>query len=301
MARTLSTIYNSIKAKCSEYREMDEIANSSKFSVSNAIFYIVSSAIYTFEVLMDTFQVDLAKEINKHINGTLEYYKYMLKKYQHGDKLVVSEDFTSFYYAEEKPDLQIVKGVMIDAKPEPGFGDLKLDVRVATKDENGILCKVGEEELGGISTYMNQIAFAGMRFNVTSRSGDALIPKMTIYYDGKITADEMWAAIEETLNEFCLSTSFTGRFYVQRIIDALLNVDNVVDVTCDTTDDDNMDSGIFFVTYDENDNVVVDEYGKPKLTKAGRSVVPVSGYITPPKSDGTLPSWKETVKLSLEI
>lgn len=302
MARTLSTIYNSIKSKCSEYRELDEVANSSKFSLSNTIFYIVSSAIYTFEVLMDTFQVDLAKEINKHVNGTLAYYQYMLKKYQSGDRLVVSDDFINFQYAEENVEKQIVKGAKIDEVTDPGYNDKRLEVQVATESD-GVLCKIGEDELVNISSYMNQIAFAGTRFNITSRSGDVLIPKMTVYYDGKITPEDMWAAVEETLKEFCVSTSFTGRFYIQRIVDALLNVEHVMDIHCDITDDDNMSSGIFFATYDEDDQIVLNEYGKPKIAKAERSVVPVSGYIVPPKADGSdsLPAWKETIKLSIEI
>ena len=77
MARTLSTIYNSIRTKASEFKELDGIANSSKFSISNAMFYIVASAVYTFETLLDVFQVDLAKSINAHINGTVQYYQYM--------------------------------------------------------------------------------------------------------------------------------------------------------------------------------------------------------------------------------
>lgn len=299
MARTLSTIYNSIRTKASEFKELDGIANSSKFSISNAMFYIVASAVYTFETLLDVFQVDLAKSINAHINGTVQYYQYMLKKYQHGDELVVADDFSSFYYESENPDLQIVSGVIIEEVSTPGYFDKKLFIRVASM-EDGLYKKIGNDILESIGYYMNQIVFAGTRFNIVSLNGDIIIPKMIVYYYDKLPVNEARQRVDQTLNNFCMEVSFTGKFYIQRLIDAILNTSGIVDVKCDIVDEENFESGVFFAQYNEDGTLVADESGNPLITKASRFMNPISGYIcqsTGKDAEKSIPLWKDTVIL----
>ena len=299
MARTLSTIYNSIRTKASEFKELDGIANSSKFSISNAMFYVVASAIYTFETLLDVFQVDLAKSINTHINGTVQYYQYMLKKYQHGDELVVADDFSAFYYENENPDLQVVSGVIVEEVSTPGYFDKKLFIKVASM-ENGLYKKIDNSVLESIGYYMNQIVFAGTRFSIASFNGDIVIPKMIVYYYDKLPVEEVRKRVDQALNDFCMEVSFTGKFYIQRLIDAVLNTSGIVDVKCDIVDEENFESGVFFAQYNEDGTLVVDEDGNPLITKANRFVNPVSGYIcqsTGKDAEKLIPLWKDTVIL----
>lgn len=298
MARTLTEIYTVAKQCRDKYLELTEFQNDSKMSILDAFTWVTSSCIWTFENILDVFKIDLAKGLQNRINGTPAYFANALLKYQSGDDLVVAEDGASFSYATIDESKRVVSKVSYSEVEEVGFHDKLLIFKIAT-GEPGTYARVEEEELLAIRDYLSKILFAGQHAKVVSRNGDVLIPRVTVYYDGAISEDELYTNIENSLNDFIANMSFDGMLYAQKIIDCIQNAEHVTDVEVDRTGTDQQ--GIFIAMYDDDNNLIEVEGSAEQ--RIGRYVIPNSGYIKQSTRTGkeeNLQTWREVITLKLE-
>ena len=90
------------------------------------------------------------------------------------------------------------------------FFDKDLILKIAT-GEPGMYSQVSPEVLTAVRAYMQKIAFAGTHMTIVSRKGDILIPKVVVYYDGGITEDEMYNAVEAALNSYIANRNLMVR------------------------------------------------------------------------------------------
>ncbi len=278
MARTLSEIYKEAVDKRNEYLQLTEFKNDSKMSILDAFTWVVSACIWTFENILDVFQTDIAVDIQNRINGTPSYYASALLKYQSGDELQMSDDGTSFSYPTLDETKRVITKVSYSEVQEQGFYDKKLIFKLAT-GEPGSYERIETDELVAIRAYLKQIAFAGTNLEAVSRKGDILIPRVTVYYDGAVTEDELYTNIENALNQFIQNVDFNGAIYTQKIIDAIQSAEHVVDVYINPN---SASQGIFVVMYDDDDHLVPVDPNAETLTyeqPVSRSFVPNSGYI----------------------
>ena len=304
MARSLTEIYNEAKETRDKYLEATEVANDSKMSILNAITWTTSACIWVFENIMDTFKVDMAKELQYRVNGTPAYYASALLKYQSGDKLVINDEGTQFSYANIDETKRVVTKVSYSEYQSDGFYDKILLLKVAT-GEAGSFTRIDDNEMLAIRSYVDQIKFAGTSVNVVSRNGDVLIPKVTVYYDGAISKDEVYTNIENSLNDFIANIEFDGNIYVQKVIDAIQQAEHVTDVYIDNSSDF---QGIFIAQYND-DNLLIpteqDEEGNVTSyeKKIDRMFVPNSGFIKQSSKEGleeSLQTWRESIILKIE-
>lgn len=299
MARTLSEIYTTAKETRDSYLELTEFSNSSKLSVLDAFTWVTAACIWAHENLMDVFKVDLAAELQNRINGTPAYYANALLKYQSGDELVMNDEGTSFSYATVDESKRIVTKVSYSEIAEENFNDKVLFLKIAT-GEPGSYSQIESDELLKIKAYIDKLSFAGQHSFVVSRKGDIIVPKVTVYYDGAVEANEVYQNIEDALNNFIDNINFDGIVYAQKIIDAIQTAEHVTDVQIDSEATDKQ--GIFIAQYDDDNNFIVDSEGS-KLQKISRYFTPNSGYIK--QSTGTgdeadLPTWAQSIILKLE-
>lgn len=300
MARSLNTIYSSIKEKCSEYRELDGLANSSKFSVSNAIFYIVASTIYTFEVLLDAFQVDLAKDIKEHINGTGRYYVNMLLQYQKGDILVVNDEGTQFGYETVNEDARIIKAAVCDQIHAEGHYDNTLVFKIAT-GESGNYEQIEASELESIQYYINQIAFVGTKFEVVSMKGDIFVPRILIYYNGAFTEAQIQKNIKEAIYSYVESVAFTGVIYPIVLSKFILNAEGVVNVV-DEGKDGGIELGYYVASYNR-EGEIIETNNSLGLVRYSDSFIPNSGYLREANEEEIkkgYPLWQNSIILKVQ-
>lgn len=300
MARKLSEIYSSAREKRNEYLELTEFNNSSKMSVMDAFIWVVAASIWAFENILDVFKVDLVKDLQNRINGTAAYYANALLKYQSGDTLQMNDEGTSFSYPSVDETKRIITKVSYSEEQEEGFYDKKLYLKIAT-GEPGAYERINDVELLSIQAYLDQIAFAGTHAIVVSRNGDILIPRLTVYYDGAVGPEEVYANVEASLNEFVQSLPFDGVVYVQKIIDAIQKAEHVVDVYIGE------DQGIYVVQYDSDNNIVVqgqDTNQDPIYElKVTRSFVPSSGFVkqsTGADIEADFQTWAEAMVFVVE-
>lgn len=297
MSRTLSDIYNSAVQKRNEYLNLNSLNNDSKMSIINAITYTVSSVVYSFETLLDTFMVDFANIMAGRIHGTAAYYANAMKKWQYGDSLVVDESGTSFYYQNEDSSKCLITRVSYEEQYNTDYKDNVLILKVA-KGEGNSLEQLSYEELLSARAYMNQIKFAGVKTRVVSRKGDVLVPRLTVYYDGAISEDEMYTNIETALSDYIENMSFDSNVYVQKIIDAIQSAEHVMDVYMDPMAAQGEEQGIFIAKYDDDNQI---EQGG--LQKIERMTKTSSGFLKQSTREGAeadFPTYREAIVLKVE-
>lgn len=253
MARTLSEIYNAAVAVKNERMELRGVSNGSTMSVMNAFIWVVSACIWSFENLFDVLQADLLLDLRDRINGTPAYYTNILLRYQHGDELVPNAEGTRFSYAKDDPSKRVISKVAFTEAKEARHYDRLLMFKVAkdNPDGRGGFVPLSQGELAGARAYMRQVAFAGTHFHISSRRGDILIPRLTVYHDGSLTEAVLLQKVRAALTQYIKGLRFNASVYVQEIYAAIKAVPQVLDVyAADQT------QGVFVVQYD-NDNLPI--------------------------------------------
>lgn len=293
MSRTLTEIYNEAVETRNKYLELTELTNDSKMSIINAFTWVTAAAIYSFEILLDVFTTDIAKTFTQRINGTSAYYANAMLKWQYGDDLIINDEGTAFHYATEDTTKRLITHVSYQEYYNEEFKDNILILKVAS-GEGRSLSQLSDEELIAARAYLNQIKFAGVKCNVVSRRGDVLVPRLTVYYDGAITKEELYDNIDTALIDFIVNMKFDSLVYSQKIIDAIQKVEHVTDVHIDH--EASVEQGIFIAQYNDNN-----ELGP--LTKIERKCYLASGYAkqsTQQDAESELPTFREAIVIKLE-
>ena len=293
MSRTLTEIYNEAVETRNKYLELTELTNDSKMSIINAFTWVTAAAIYSFETLLDVFTTDIAKTFTQRINGTSAYYANAMLKWQYGDYLIINDEGTAFHYATEDTTKRLITHVSYQEYYNEEFKDNILILKVAS-GEGRSLSQLSDEELIAARAYLNQIKFAGVKCNVVSRRGDVLVPRLTVYYDGAITKEELYDNIDTALIDFIVNMKFDSLVYSQKIIDAIQKVEHVTDVHIDH--EASVEQGIFIAQYNDNN-----ELGP--LTKIERKCYLASGYAkqsTQQDAESELPTFREAIVIKLE-
>lgn len=293
MSRTLTEIYNEAVETRNKYLELTELTNDSKMSIINAFTWVTAAAIYSFETLLDVFTTDIAKTFTQRINGTSAYYANAMLKWQYGDDLIINDEDTAFHYATEDTTKRLITHVSYQEYYNEEFKDNILILKVAS-GEGRSLSQLSDEELIAARAYLNQIKFAGVKCNVVSRRGDVLVPRLTVYYDGAITKEELYDNIDTALIDFIVNMKFDSLVYSQKIIDAIQKVEHVTDVHIDH--EASVEQGIFIAQYNDNN-----ELGP--LTKIERKCYLASGYAkqsTQQDAESELPTFREAIVIKLE-
>lgn len=293
MSRTLTEIYNEAVETRNKYLELTELTNDSKMSIINVFTWVTAAAIYSFETLLDVFTTDIAKTFTQRINGTSAYYANAMLKWQYGDDLIINDEGTAFHYATEDTTKRLITHVSYQEYYNEEFKDNILILKVAS-GEGRSLSQLSDEELIAARAYLNQIKFAGVKCNVVSRRGDVLVPRLTVYYDGAITKEELYDNIDTALIDFIVNMKFDSLVYSQKIIDAIQKVEHVTDVHIDH--EASVEQGIFIAQYNDNN-----ELGP--LTKIERKCYLASGYAkqsTQQDAESELPTFREAIVIKLE-
>lgn len=293
MSRTLTEIYNEAVETRNKYLELTELTNDSKMSIINAFTWVTSAAIYSFETLLDVFMTDISTIFNSRINGTPAYYANAMLKWQFGDELIINDEGTSFSYAQEDTTKRIISHVSYQEAYSEAYKDDVLILKVATGEADS-LSRLTDEQLIAARAYLNQIKFAGVKCNVISRKGDVLVPRVTVYYDGAVSKEELYDAIDKSLIQFVNDMQFDSLLYAQKVIDAIQKTEHVTDVWINP--EASASQGIFIAQYDDDGHL-------EELTKIERKVYTSSGYVrqsTKQGEESAMPTFREAIAVELE-
>lgn len=283
MSRSISQIYAEAVAKRNNYLQISSLnsgRSEAKLSVINILTYIMAALIYSYEILLDVFQVQIANLIAKRINGTGPYYAQMALYFQYNpdtetmDEMVFDDTDFNFKFKNINKDHRIVvKSVYQNYK------DVGAVIKVCKENTDKstgspTYSPLSDKELMAFDAYMDEIKFLGAKLIYRSTYGDLLSINATIVYDELyIDKETAFENVKNALINYIQNQDFNGYIYYQSIIDVIQGAGHIVTVLGPNT----ATNKYALVTISEYDTENKKYKDAQELT--GRSI-PSSGYLT---------------------
>lgn len=202
----------------------------SKVSVENMLMYVVAFVAHTLEVMMDAFRKDVDTQIAQNIVPTVRWYHTQAVAFQYGDQLVYNEEYGHFEYPEVNEDKKLVKYCAVKDRG----GSIQI---LVSGDSNGVPTVLSSDVLSAFKSYMNQVKVAGVILDVKSLAADGIRIQAEVQIDPQIiTTDGVrisdgTKAVEAAINAYLANIVYGGTFNKTKLVDAIQNVEGVVDVT----------------------------------------------------------------------
>lgn len=283
MSRSISQIYAEAVATRNDYLQISSLnsgRSESKLSVINILTYVMAALIYSYEVLLDVFQVQIAQLISERASGTPSYYVKMAKYFQYNpstlamDEMEYDESTFQPKFKTLDESHQIIAKAAYETYTNTGIilKVCKDNNNASDTDGGGIYTCLSSNELTAFKNYMDEIKFVGAKIYCRSVLGDILSINATIVYDD-LYIDEKQALenVKTALINYIKTLDFNGYVYYQSVIDAIQGAEHIVSV-----------SGANNESYAK---VTLSEYDEVSQTyKEAENVVerrtPASGYLT---------------------
>lgn len=242
--------------------------------------YVMAALIYSYEVLLDVFQVQVAQLITERASGTPSYYVKMAKYFQFNPSTLAMDEmeYDEDTFQPKFKTLDETHQIIAKAAYEP-YTSTGIVLKVCKNNSNssdtdggGIYTCLSSDELTAFKNYMDEIKFVGAKIYCRSILGDILSVNATIIYDD-LYIDEKQALenVKTALINYIKTLDFNGYVYYQSVIDAIQSAEHIVSI-----------SGANGEDYAK---VTISEYDETKQSyKEAEKVVerrtPASGYLT---------------------
>lgn len=187
--------------------------------------YVMSAAIYTFELVLDTFRSEVDVLTNKITPGTVRWYAEMCYRFQNGHELLFDEKTAMLYYEKDDATARIIKVVAITE------GENRLSVKAAKLDDKGKIIPLSADEKHNFTGYIDAVKFAGVETDVISTTEDKLRYDLEVFFEPSIPATTVRDHVLSALEKYKTALGFDSMFYTQKFIDTVMAVPGVV--TCD--------------------------------------------------------------------
>lgn len=287
MSRSISQIYSEAVATRNNYLQISPLnsgRSESKLSIINIMTYVMAALIYSYEVLLDLFQLQIAQLIAERASGTPAYYAKMAKYFQYNpdtesmDELVYDDsNFQIKFKTYDESHRVIAKSAyQNDADKGLVLKVCKNNDDSTSNDGGGVYTCLSTDELTAFKNYIDEIKFVGAKIYCRSTLGDILSINATIIYDDLyIDAAQALQNVKTALINYIKNLEFNGFIYYQSVIDAIQNADHIISVSGANTNSDNGKYATLTLSeYDE----ITKTYKTPVNIVERRS--PNSGYLT---------------------
>lgn len=245
--RSVSQIYSEAITTRNNYLQLTELntgRTNSKMSIMNLMTYVVAVCIFTYEAILEAFEVRITSILAQRINGTPQWYAVMAKMFQYnsaldtGDEIVFDENTLKVNYKQiDKTHRIVVKS----AWQSNGDGQ-SITLKVAKNNSNSNEVNNGtpytqltSAELSAFRDFIQHIKFVGSEVLSESCPGDIITiiadAGNPVYYnDTYITASQALDAIKNNIIQFAKDFEFNGVIYYQSLIDVIRKTDNIVGI-----------------------------------------------------------------------
>lgn len=224
MARSINTIQKTMDTEQALQPDLVALNSPSTTSIYTLWKFITSTVINYTEQLMDFYKVEIENKIKSAPVGSNEWLKAQMFLFQYDSVtpqvLQVDSNFAVNYVTED-PTKRIITRCSVKTS-----NNQTVYIKVA-KSEPPVV--VDASELTAISGYVNDKAFAGVKYIVNSYTADKLYLDAEIFYDGQYGAviqDNVLSAI----NTYLSNIDFDGTFRVNKLVDAIQAVTGVSDI-----------------------------------------------------------------------
>ena len=201
----------------------------STVSIEAMITYIVASAIYLHEQIVDAKATELENKIASEYPFTINWYKNRSLLYQLGDNIVFDETTQTFAYETTDESKQIVKFVALRERVIEGV--TKLQVYVTKTDKSALTAG----ELAAFTTYLKQIGAAGTHFEFISLAPDQLTVNLTVTYNPLLISSSGESLsdgtnpVNDAVSAYLDGIRYSGMFNRSKQTDAIQNATGVLD------------------------------------------------------------------------
>jgi hypothetical protein len=244
MARPINEIYEAMLARLQADANLSTILT----STSNTAIYRLILMIYAYcahgvEVAYDYFLAEVNAIVETSRAHPSRWYVSMAKKFQYGYNLVTERD----YYNNTGIAEDLIKASKVIA-----FASLVeepvLRLKVATLIE-GKLAQVPSVQMDAFRAYIVRIKDAGVKLrignsllptNITSSPPDLLKLKLRIKYNplvlnaqGARRDGTNATPVPNSIDGYLQAIDFDGLFSLQKLVDAVQNVEGVIDLKVD--------------------------------------------------------------------
>lgn len=240
MARSVDEIKAAIKTDIRTYPSLDNFLfpedGGSKVSVFNVIIFVVSAAMYVFEVLVDNLKSEIQTIADSAPSGNASWLRRQILNFQYGDAITINttdstkDDYFVPKYAVEDDSKKIITRCAVT---DGVSGSVNIKVAKGTAPS---LTALTSAELTALQDYYfgtgstQGIGFAGVNAVFTSLASDRMRIEANIYYFGQFVAatvkTDVITAIDDFLNSFA-DTNFGGNVFIIKLVDAIQAVEGV--------------------------------------------------------------------------
>lgn len=280
MSRNLTQIYAEAVTTRNNYLQLTELQpkdlSQSKMSIMNLITYVIAVMIYSYETILDTFQIDIERMMAQRMNGTADYYTHIAKKFQFnpvtqkGDPLRFNEDTLNIEYETVVPERCIIDKAAYQYVDGQSEYDMLLKVckSKATAGEDGACERLEDTELTAFKEYIDTIKFVGTKIRCISSPADILTVKAIVYYDDLyITWQDAFANVKAVMIDYINKLDYNQPVYFQKIIDTIQAAGNIKDI------DANSSATLYGCT-------VESPLIRKELVQVTKRTMPFSGYVS---------------------
>lgn len=223
MARTRAEIQATMDAEQATQTSLSTLDSTSQTAIYTLWKYITSSVINYFEQLWDLYKVDLENIVSNAAVGTNQWFKDRVLKFQ--------------YSASTPQVLEVDSNYAINYQTIDESLRIITRASVKTTATRTVLIKVAKQEppvalsgteLTSLTGYIDDIAFAGINYVVSSTASDKLYLKANIYFDGQYSATIQTSVIA-AINTYLANLTFDGSLVLSSLFDAIQGVTGVID------------------------------------------------------------------------
>jgi hypothetical protein len=224
MARSIDTIIADMDAEQAAQTGLSGLNSVSNSAIYTLWKYIVAAQMYLLEVLWDLFKADLETIVTNAAVGTNQWFKSKMLLFQ--------------YDATTPQVLQVDSNFAVNYTTIDATKRIVTRCAVKTTATRTVLIKLAKSEppvalsapeLVAANAYVDDLAFAGINYIISSTASDKLLVDASIYYDGQYSA-VISTNVITSINTYLANIDFDGSFKLSALVDAIQTTVGVTDV-----------------------------------------------------------------------
>ena len=234
MGRTIAQIQTELDTDINDVITTPSTSQFAEWKIWSQIF---AQAVFIFEGILDLFKTEIETTIQSKQPGTKDWYYDRALEFQggeesgtfQGDTLIVN-DFGILLYETTDLTRQIIEQCAIAA----AGGVISFKVAKWLVELDGTYQALSTDEKTAFGLYIDNIKYPGTTTSIISVAADVIKYDLDIIYKPEYTTASIGAGLLLAADAYRQSLGFEDRFYTQKFIEALLEVDGVTSIEITT-------------------------------------------------------------------
>ena len=237
-SRTTKEIYDSMVNIKNADSNLSELNSTSATALWSLFLYVVAAGISFFEQVQDLFYDDLIYQKSTTPVYTFQWWQdRLINYYQFSSSdpnigIVKVNDNFNIYYETLDESARIVKFCSVTQLS----GNRQVTIKVAKDDGFGNPEVLTNDEITSAASYVTAVKSAGLLISTVSFPADKLFFDIDIYFDGQYVKSTTKDNVNNAIIVFLSQLPFNGSVMLSAVVDAIQQVEGVVDVVINTAE-----------------------------------------------------------------